>query len=217
MTPVPTGKVPQRAAARRAQILEAARGLFNAQGTVGVSTNHIAAAAGVSPGNLYYWFPDKHTIIRELFEEWRAAAAPVEPSSSEPGDVLRALIDGVAGQPEVSARFAFFSRELIPLLHADADLAAAYRGNFEARVVVLEAALRGLIAAGLLHDPGDRGSVRDAIVAMWIASESATGFLELVEPGGATGRPRDVVAAVLRSMLTEDGLQALAVIERGRS
>lgn len=216
MSPVPTGKAPQRATARRAQILEAARVLFNAQGTAGVSTNHIAAAAGVSPGNLYYWFPDKRTIIRALFEEWRTAAAPVEPSSSEPGDVLRALIDGIAGQPEVSARFAFFSRELFSLLHADAELAAAYRGNFAARIVVLEAAIGSLIAAGLLHDPGDPAGVRDAIVAMWIASESATGFLELVEPDGAADRPRAVVAAVLRAMLTERGLRALTAVERGQ-
>jgi TetR/AcrR family transcriptional repressor of uid operon len=216
MTSVPTGKVPQRAAARRAQILEAARTLFNAHGTAEVSTNHIAAAAGVSPGNVYYWFPDKRTIIRALFEEWSTASAPVGPTSSEAGDVLRALIDGVAGQPEVSARFAFFSRELIPLLHADAELAAAYRENFGARIVALEAAIGGLATAGLLHDPGDRAVLRDAIVAMWIASESATGFLELVEPDGATGRPRDVVTAVLRAMLTERGRQALVAIERGR-
>lgn len=216
MSPVPTGKAPQRATARRTQILEAARVLFNAQGTADVSTNHIAAAAGVSPGNLYYWFPDKRTIIRALFEEWRTAAAPGEPSSSEPGDVLRALIDGIAGQPEVSARFAFFSRELFSLLHADAELAAAYRGNFAARIVVLEAVIGSLIAAGLLYDPGDPAGVRDAIVAMWIASESATGFLELVEPDGAADRPRAVVAAVLRSMLTERGLRALTAVERGR-
>jgi TetR/AcrR family transcriptional repressor of uid operon len=216
MSPVPTGKAPQRATARRAQILEAARVLFNAQGTADVSTNHIAAAAGVSPGNLYYWFPDKRTIIRALFEEWRTAAAPGEPSSSEPGEVLRALIDGVAGQPEVSARFAFFSRELFSLLYADPELAAAYRGNFEARIVVLEAAIGSLIAAGLLYDPGDPAGVRDAIVAMWIASESATGFLELVEPDGAADRPRAVVAAVLRAMLTERGLRALTAVERGR-
>jgi len=180
-----------------------------------VSTNHIAAAAGVSPGNLYYWFPDKRTIIRALFEEWRTAAAPVMPESSEPGDVLRALIDGVAGQPEVSARFAFFSRELFSLLHADPELAAAFRGNFETRVAVQEAVIGSLMAAGLLHDPGDRGGLRDTIVAMWIASVSAHAFLEIVEPGGDADRPRDVVAAVLRSMLTERGQQALAAIERG--
>ncbi len=189
--------------------------LFNAHGTAEVSTNHIAAAASVSPGNLYYWFPDKRAIIRALFEEWRTAAAPVEPASSEPSEVLRALIDGVTGQPGVSARFAFFSRELFSLLHADAELAAAYRGNFEARIVVLETALDGLIAAGLLHDPGERGGVRDAVVAMWIASESATGFLELVEPSGDAERPRTVVAAVLRAMLTPRGREALAAVERG--
>lgn len=33
-----------------------------------MSTNHIAEAAGISPGNLYYHFDNKEEIIRALFE-----------------------------------------------------------------------------------------------------------------------------------------------------
>ncbi len=189
--------------------------LFNEQGTAAVSTNHIASAAGVSPGNLYYWFPHKQAIIRALFEQWRTAAAPVAPSSPEPREVLLALIDGFAGQPEVSARFMFFSRELLSLLNADPELAIAYRSNFEDRVVVLEAAIGGLIAGGLLHDLGDHVDVREVIVAMWIASESAAAFLELVEPDGVDWS-RAVGASVLRAMLTHQGLRVLDAAGRGR-
>ncbi len=40
----------------RGRILDAALRLFNQRGTAAVSTNHLAAAAGLSPGNLFYHF-----------------------------------------------------------------------------------------------------------------------------------------------------------------
>ena len=53
----------------RDKIINTAIHLFNDQGTKSVSTNHIAAAAGISPGNLYYHFRNKEDIIRAIFEQ----------------------------------------------------------------------------------------------------------------------------------------------------
>src|ERR1044071_6890013 len=53
----------------RKRVLDAALQLFNERGTAVVSTNHIAAAASISPGNLYYHFRNKEEIIRTLFEQ----------------------------------------------------------------------------------------------------------------------------------------------------
>ena len=56
-------------ASNRARILDRALELFNERGTAVVSTNHIAAAASISPGNLYYHFRNKDEIVRALFQQ----------------------------------------------------------------------------------------------------------------------------------------------------
>ncbi len=43
-------------ASTKQAILTTAIDLFNDKGTAAVSTNHIAEAMGISPGNLYYHF-----------------------------------------------------------------------------------------------------------------------------------------------------------------
>ena len=52
----------------RERLLDTAPGLFNERWTAVVYTNHIAAAASISPGNLYYYFRNKEEIVRALFE-----------------------------------------------------------------------------------------------------------------------------------------------------
>ncbi len=44
--------------------------LFNEQGERKVTTNHISAHLGISPGNLYYHFRNKEDIIQSIFEKY---------------------------------------------------------------------------------------------------------------------------------------------------
>lgn len=50
----------------RDRIIHSATELFNDQGERNITTNHIAAHLGISPGNLYYHFRNKEDIIHSI-------------------------------------------------------------------------------------------------------------------------------------------------------
>ncbi|MGP3636621.1 TetR/AcrR family transcriptional regulator [Streptomyces sp. 24-1644] len=64
-----------RGEARIAQLLDAAASVFSSTGYTAASTNAIAREAGVSPGTLYQFFPNKEAIAIELGDQllnrWR--------------------------------------------------------------------------------------------------------------------------------------------------
>jgi AcrR family transcriptional regulator len=65
----------RRPAERPAQILDAAGRLFNQRGYDRATTREIAAAAGISEGTLYNYFPSKRALLLALIdkvgESWR--------------------------------------------------------------------------------------------------------------------------------------------------
>jgi len=60
---------PERHQARRQQILEAAVACFMRKGFHATRTAEICAEAGMSPGNLFHYFPSKEAIIAAIVEE----------------------------------------------------------------------------------------------------------------------------------------------------
>jgi AcrR family transcriptional regulator len=63
----------ERSERSQTQILNVALELFSHQGYRATSIRDIAAAAGVSTGNVYHHFPDKETIFRTLLDQYWAA------------------------------------------------------------------------------------------------------------------------------------------------
>lgn len=87
-----------RGLARIEQIIDAAGEEIVAVGYDNATMNAIARRAGISPGSLYQFFPDKPALVGELLARFRAmfeASLPADPSPELVRSAsLAALIDG---------------------------------------------------------------------------------------------------------------------------
>ena len=155
----------------RKRILDTALELFNERGTAVVSTNHIAAAASISPGNLYYHFGNKEEIIRALFEQLFDAHDHIfeVPKNGVPTFAdLRRL---VRLNFELLLEYRFAYRELAALLRRDEILRERWlevrrRGYVGFRELIAAFAEAGVVAA-----PADAGAVERLADLCWLISE----------------------------------------------
>lgn len=152
------------------RILDMALALFNERGTANVTTNHIAEAMGISPGNLYYHFGNKAEIVRELFARILAAwsANYALPPGKRPN--FKTMDAMAAGNFEIQWAYRFFFRDLTMLLAADPELAADYRRNREAGMANTLTLLRHFISAGLMQ-PADRKTLDDLTQLLWLIGD----------------------------------------------
>ncbi len=149
--------------------------LFNQQGERSISTNHIAAHMEISPGNLYYHFPNKQAIIAVLFSEYESLVdSCLRPPQGRAATVedKRFYLQGIA---RPMWRYRFLHRDLEHLLDSDPELAARYR-RFSQRCVIQGAAIyEGFVAAGILQD--GQGADRVLTLNAWIILTSWVRFL----------------------------------------
>ncbi|WP_167146787.1 TetR/AcrR family transcriptional regulator [Actinomyces sp. ZJ308] len=198
---------PQRTARRRTEILDAARHLFAQHGIDPVTTNQIAARAGISPGNLYYWFRSKAEIVRALFDDWSERMRIPAEQVGEPAGALRTLWDRATQTQQPDPAYAFFLRDLFPLLHTDPALAEAYRRSYTARRDELVGIVERIIDAGLLRPPAAPTTIRDLVSMLWLVSETAQPFAEAVDDARVDSQRYG--RAIIEPHLTETGRRTL--------
>ncbi|VVN96398.1 TetR/AcrR family transcriptional regulator [Pseudomonas fluorescens] len=149
--------------------------LFNQQGERSVSTNHIAAHMEISPGNLYYHFPNKQAIIAVLFSEYESLVDSfLRPPQGRAATVedkryyLQALLSAMW-------RYRFLHRDLEHLLDSDAELADRYR-RFSQRCLIQGGAIyEGFVEAGILRM--DKVQIESLTLNAWIILTSWVRFL----------------------------------------
>jgi AcrR family transcriptional regulator len=143
--PAPPTRRARRALATREAILRAAAGVFRRRGYARTGMREVAAAADLSPANLYYYFASKDELLffcqdRSL-DRMLAAVTAIAPQRQPPEAKLRAVVathlallldelDGAAAHLEVDA------------------LPPALRARVVAKRDRYEAAVRRIVAAG---------------------------------------------------------------------
>src|SRR5690349_20872836 len=167
----------------RERILATALWLFNESGTAHVSTNHIADALGISPGNLYYHFRNKEEIIRALFEQQFARWDELYTLPDDRMPTLADLKQFVRATFVTAWEYRFMYRELIALLRHDDELQRRWvevraRGFAGFRELV-----ELFVAAGVLRVPQDAALVTRLAELIWLISEF---WLASVEVSGET-------------------------------
>jgi AcrR family transcriptional regulator len=143
-----------KAGRTRNKILEAAIELFNDKGTKSVTTNHIAAAMGISPGNLYYHFRNKEEIIRAIFahmheaglNDYRAINAAQEPGSAPSMEETFLMIQ------RFNWRYRFFKRELAALVQSDPELKEQFIVSHRQHLAIVRGAIDMSIQQGFFRD-----------------------------------------------------------------
>ncbi|MGW0759298.1 TetR/AcrR family transcriptional regulator [Streptomyces sp. NPDC002814] len=178
---------------RIAQLLEAAANVFCTTGYTAASANAIAREAGVSPGTLYQFFPNKEAIaielgdrlMREMREAYGEALAPVDPATPLEEAVGAAVDRFIAFNCEHPVFFA--------LMHGP-DVPGRIAEDHDALHATLLSRVEGLLAT-LLPDTPATGITRIAhvVLGMYMAG------LELVL--AHEGAERDAYIQELKNVL----------------
>lgn len=149
--------------------------LFNRSGVSAVTTNHIAKAMEISPGNLYFHYDNKEEILVELFrrmaKETYAIWRPSTNTKSSPLDLIDANF-------ELYWRFRFFHREMYALRRKDETLAKMWRAHIQKVMKLMVILYRQWVEDGQmvkLDDMAEIQYISESLLAM------ATTFLQFFE------------------------------------
>ncbi|ALP43171.1 TetR/AcrR family transcriptional regulator [Aeromonas schubertii] len=161
----------------RDRIIHGATELFNEQGERNVTTNHIAAHLGISPGNLYYHFRNKEDIIHSIFDHYTRHLA----ESFAPVQEREIRIEHLMGYLDaifyLMWQFRFFYANLPDILSRDELLQQKYLRAQEQLASSVLGLLRSLRDGGLLlvseEDMPDLGQTIKMVVTFWIAYQIA--------------------------------------------
>jgi AcrR family transcriptional regulator len=161
------------------RIIETAILLFNEQGARAVSTNHIAEALSMSPGNLYYHFRNKEEIIRAILERMIARWESLYAFPMERVLRLATVQQIVTDNFLLLWDYRFFYRELSTLVQRDPVLKGRYQQIRRERLAKLEALFQQFMSPGMARSPETTVFITNLARQCWLISDYWLPFLEI--------------------------------------
>ena len=196
-------------ASTRERILDASLELFNVQGERSVTTNHIAAHLGMSPGNLYYHFRNKQMIIAELFFAYEAR---VDGFLRRPQARALTVADKTLYLEALLAamwHYRFLHRDLEHLLAADPRLAERYRLFAQRSLASAQGIYQGFVEAGVVQM--SPAQIETLAINAWIILTSWIHFLCTAAGAASASLSEDMLRRGIYQVLAlEDGFVTAA-------
>lgn len=181
---------------RRAQLLELARKVFTERAYDDVSIDDIAAAAGISKGLLYHYFPTKRDLyvagLRETSRELVTSVSATIDDTQPPAERVRAALD--AYLEHVLAVGSSFVALMRGGVGSDPEVAGVVEATRQAFVDQFLA--RSPVAHAFTADPMVRLALRG-----WIGMVEATSIEWVSKPEVAREAVRDMLVDNLLAML----------------
>lgn len=144
------------------RILAAGRTVVLRDGYDAASTNRIAAEAGISPGSLYQYFPNKDAVLGAIVDRYsvdvseRITAALADRFDETGPEMVRATLDALLDALEENAELLRVVADELP------------RTENQARAEALEQRVIGLVSAYLAARPPQMRSDLSPTTAAWI-------------------------------------------------
>lgn len=160
--------------------------LFNRSGVVAITTNHIAKAMNISPGNLYFHYDNKEEILEELFRRmaketydvWR----PRRTKKYTPVEFIHENFD-------LYWKYRFFHREMYALRRKDPALAKMWRDHIQKMMKLMVILYRHWVKDGKMAkiaEVSEMQYIAESLLAM------STTFLQFFESAEKTAGKRSI-------------------------
>ncbi|MBN8536186.1 MAG: TetR/AcrR family transcriptional regulator [Deltaproteobacteria bacterium] len=157
------------------RILDISIELFNRNGVVAVTTNHIAKEMSISPGNLYFHYDNKEEIILELFKRMCKETYQIwRPKRS----LKTSPMEFVDENFEVYWKYRFFHREMYSIRRKDPSLSKMWKIHVEKMMKHMRVLYRHWVEQGKMtkvKNDNEMLYVFESLLAM------ATTFLQFFE------------------------------------
>jgi AcrR family transcriptional regulator len=194
------------------RILFVALDLFNADGATEVTTNDIAKALKMSPGNLYFHYKNKEQIIREIFKRmmidtatiWRPQTKIAKNKEKFP------LIDFIDKNLQLYWKYRFFHREMYILRKKDPDLSKLWHRHVKKTSLLMVILYKHWVKSGFMNKITSKYEMEFVVELLFVASNSFMQFIETTDRGESPPRlktfekARRHIIRMLMPYLSED-------------
>ena len=197
----------------RDRILSESVGIFNRMGAGSTSTNHICAAIGISPGNLYFHFQNKEEIVYALFERMCEETYALWKEGLGQKEVLGPL-EFIEKSMDIFWSYRFFHREMYHLRRQDPKLSRRWHQHLEKTRRFMRAAFTKWVRAGHVTTVGDAFTFRMINDIVLVTASSFFQFYESADRP-ATNKPLQIaneyMARFLLPYLTPEYAKTLSL------